>query len=102
MRYTFSNPIQQANMVIVDKLLERLPDWESFILHRHHKFIKAYINNKDLATAGEEFNFSKNDMLAIFWRIQKQLQLEHSSRVRDGKMNKQTAFVKTHLSIVRN
>ncbi|MNT83295.1 hypothetical protein D3C72_2231390 [compost metagenome] len=88
------NPTSKANMSIVDKLLDKLPDWEDIIIVRHVKFVESYINNnRNLEIVAKEFEYSNSDMLGIFWRIQKQLQLEHSRRVEAGIIEKSVVFV---------
>lgn len=90
--------ISKANMAVVNELLDRLPDWENFLLKRHHKFVKHYLENgRDLRKTGEKFDFSYNDMLSIFWRIQKQLQTEHSKRIGNGILEKKVVVIKSEL-----
>lgn len=85
----------KTNMDVVDKLLMILSDWREVVLPRHVKFIDSYFKcNKDLNLAGIEFNFSKSDMLFIFWRIQKTLQKEYCRRVMIGDINKRLYFYK--------
>ena len=93
--YTQLDYISKANMSIVDDLLNRMPDWEEFILPRRQKFIKSYLENgRDLRKTAEEFDFSIQDMLSIFWRIQKELQAEHKKRLSSGEVNKKIVIVK--------
>jgi hypothetical protein len=72
-----------ANMVYVNELLDKIQDWDKVLIKRHVKFVEAYLdNNKNLEAAGRKFYFTKQDMLRIFWRIQKQLHEEYQKRLK--------------------
>lgn len=89
------NITKKANMRIIDDLLIRIPDWENVLKQRHVKFVNCYLQNKkSINKVSKEFYFSEDDILTIFWRIQKQLQIEHSNRVFSNVLNKKIIFVK--------
>ncbi|MNB94634.1 hypothetical protein D3C81_428310 [compost metagenome] len=90
--------VSKANMSIVDKLIQALPDWENIIIKRHIKFVESYVeNNFNLEKVGEEFNYSNNDMLSIFWRIQKKLTTEYDERIEKGIIAKPIVFISNNL-----
>jgi len=92
--YNGLDPISKANILTIDKLLNAIQDWETIINKRHRKFVLFYLNNKnDLIATGKNFNFSSNDMLSIFWRVQKLLQIEYNERFNAGLIRGKILFV---------
>lgn len=90
-----------ANMNVVNKLIEIIPDWANVVIPRHVKFIKSYENSgRNLSKAGMDYNYSKNDMLSIFLRIERTLKAEYDKRVKEGKIKKVNLYYSNNKKII--
>lgn len=74
-----------ADMDKINIYLDKYP-WKDFIIKRHQRIIRLYIdNNYDLKEVGEKMGFAVDKMKALFLRIQSQFEIYE--------MNKEAHFV---------
>lgn len=82
-----------ADFDILNTYINKYSNWESFILNRHHVFLKKYIeHNYNLKRLKEDVGYTLTDLSSIFLRIQSQFELIDSS-------NEEVAFRDMYLDI---
>lgn len=64
----------RADMELFDFLLKAVPEWDKYIIERHRKYVRAYLeSNRSLSYVSMKFDFTEDDIRSIFWRVQRYL-----------------------------
>lgn len=67
----------QADMKMINFLLDTINDYQNILIPRHHKFVDTYIHYKrNLKMVSVIHGFNEKEIKSIFWRIQRKLLIE--------------------------